>query len=161
MFEMTIAENPEHFGYFDEVLNTIGMGVIDWFAPRLDIEELEDTFALIGYEEIKGEMARLPKQDIPEFVATAHLFEGGAGRSGFIAGAVHHAANDLGLSICPDWQPPVFRPGQVCPRGTKIIQKFGPGNQVRYIQAVGPRLRVCVWSSHNGRPRHTHFRDFL
>ena len=33
VFEMLIETNSDHFWFFDEVLNTMAMGVIDWYAP--------------------------------------------------------------------------------------------------------------------------------
>ena len=157
-FEVPIIADPDHMWFFEEELigNMVYMGGVDWFAAHVDQQTLYDTFAIGGYDEIKRELTRISWMDVPAFVAAAHLAE-----DGLVAGAVHHAAHELGLSVCPEWQPAAYLPGQVLPPGIRIFQKWGPGNKVSYVQAVGSRLRGCSWSLDNGKPRHIHYRDNL
>ena len=155
-FEIETEAKPEYIWWFEEELYYCAFGTISWFSPQLDYQQLEDTLALIGYREILNELLRIPRSDVPAFLAASYLAE-----DGLAAGAVHHAIGDLGLSVCPDWQPRGYRPGQALPLGTEVVQKFGPGEKVGYVQRVGSRVRGCIWSFRDGQPRHAHFRDLF
>ena len=156
IFEIKTEAKPEYIWWFEEELYYCAFGTIPWFSPRLDYRQLEESLALVGYREILNKLLRIPRSDISAFVAAAYLAE-----DGLAAGAVHHALGDLGLSVCPDWQPRGHRPGQALPPGPRVTQKFGPQQKVGYVQRIGTRMRGCIWSSRDGRPRHLHFRELF